>query len=56
MTIIIDEKPIPVKVDLTDLPSGVCPARVRKVRTYAVDAIETDKPPRYVFVSEHYEI
>ena len=55
MNIILDEQPIPIKVDLTDITSlQRLPKRVRKVRTYAF--VENDeRDPHYVFVSEHYE-
>ena len=59
MIIILDDQPIPIKVDLTDIPRGnISPTRVRKVRTYALKEpayYEENSLPRYVFVSEHYE-
>ena len=57
MIIILDDQPIPIKVDLTDVPtSQPPPRRIKMVRTYALRQDgSVHALPQYVFVSEHYE-
>ena len=58
MIIILDDQPIPIKVDLTDVPAQQFPERIHHVRTYKrLDATcRAGSTPRYTFVSEHYQV
>ena len=58
MIIILNEDPIPIKVDLTDVPAHQFPDSIHHVRTYKRldDTCRDGRTPRYAFVSEHYQV
>ena len=58
MIIILDDQPIPIKVDLTDVPAHQFPDSIHHVRTYKLleATCRTGGTPRYAFVSEHYQV